>query len=114
MWHKTLFISFYSLFVCFDSFLQFYLQINERICIQILPEVCPGPGTDPLNCGDDPDLHPDHMDLHETFTRGVSRTKEQSANFDRLLVLIESGILYLYLYITWQYALVCYRATGVT
>ena len=39
----------------------------------------------------------------------------------QFILAIESDIktmlalcLYLYLYITWQYALLCYRATGVT
>ena len=51
--------------------------------MKLLPEVCLGPRTNPLHFGDDSVYDPDHMDLHETFTRSVSRVNELlSITFD--------------------------------
>ena len=51
--------------------------------MEILSEMCLGPRTNPLNFRYDPNYDQDRTDLHGTFTRGLSRAKEQSGNLRR-------------------------------
>ena len=82
--------SFFFLFVSLSVRPPDCLKNSKRIRMKFLPEVCLGPRNNRLNIWDDanhyPDTgsglrsgyDPDRTDLHQTFTRSVSRVKDQS------------------------------------